>query len=228
MTCIVITRGGDGARWRFDSVEAAGDHPLTQLGDAMLRSAEDVRHCFSLAEMGRLFGELGDERRRQEVAVYAGNRPSDREVAEFSEMLWRTLTERAQRPPADPAIICRMVVEDRRAVRASGARYRLPPTQRTTTMEAAETTTETAEPKAKKARPIPRAPKHAGTSVITFGKDKEGKPYGADNNPKKVGSASYDRFLRYTAGQTVEDAFKSGILKKDLNYDVAKGFIVLE
>lgn len=89
------------------------------------------------------------------------------------------------------------------------------------TIEKTEETT--AEAPAKKPA-VPREPKYAPTSVIKLLADKEGKQYGPENNPKKVGSATATRFEKYFDGMTVEQAKEAG-LYGDLSYDAAHNFI---
>lgn len=73
--------------------------------------------------------------------------------------------------------------------------------------------------------PPPREPKYADTCTIALLKDKEGVQFGKDHNPKKPGSASHDRFSRYSDGMTVGDATALGVLRGDLDNDVKKGYI---
>lgn len=89
--------------------------------------------------------------------------------------------------------------------------------------EATATSEAPAEKKA--ARPIPKDPKFSNTSVIKMKADKDGKPYGADNNPKKVGSATHDRFAKYVDGMKVEEALAAGLTRGDLNYDKEHNYI---
>ena len=74
------------------------------------------------------------------------------------------------------------------------------------------------EKKAKRAPP-PREPKHAPTGIITLGADDKGVKYGAENNPKKAGSASAKRFALYRDGMTVAEAKEVGLNGSDLDYD---------
>jgi len=77
-------------------------------------------------------------------------------------------------------------------------------------------------------RPIARTAKHSVTSVITFGKDAEGKNYGPDNNPKRANSAAHARFALYKSGQTIQQALDAGVTRGDINWDSKQGFIVLK
>ena len=94
-----------------------------------------------------------------------------------------------------------------------------------------ESVTETDPPapaveKKEKAPAGPKAPK--GTelnSVIHFLKDKDGKSYGPDHNPKRPGTAGHQRFALYTDGMTVSEALAAGIWGADISWDLGKGFI---
>lgn len=74
--------------------------------------------------------------------------------------------------------------------------------------------------KEKKAAP-PREKKYpdgaTGASKITLGANKDGKRYGADNNPKK--GASAQRFGLYRDGMTVDEALKAGVTLADIRWD---------
>ena len=95
-----------------------------------------------------------------------------------------------------------------------------------TEQSAAVTTEVAAEPTAeKKSSPIPRTPRFADTGVITLLADKDGKKYGPENNPKKSGSASADRFAKYVDGQTVAEAKAAGVVNGDFANDTDHGYI---
>ena len=70
----------------------------------------------------------------------------------------------------------------------------------------------------------PRIPEEA---VITLLSDKNGVKYGAENNPKRPGSESAERFTKYADGITVAEAKELGIRVSDVRYDVAHGYISL-
>jgi hypothetical protein len=78
------------------------------------------------------------------------------------------------------------------------------------------------EPKTPKEPKVPREsnfkklyPDNATVTLLTDG----GK------NPKREGSASYDRFAVYKNGISVGDALKGGVTYADLSWDVGHGFI---
>lgn len=62
------------------------------------------------------------------------------------------------------------------------------------------------------------APATAGKKIVLI----------AQTNPKRKGSASYERYAKYVNGMTVADALKAGVTKADLQWDQKKGFIKLE
>jgi hypothetical protein len=47
------------------------------------------------------------------------------------------------------------------------------------------------------------------------------------SNPKKSGSASYDRFAKYREGMTVSEAIAAGVTMADVKWDSERGFIQL-
>lgn len=47
-------------------------------------------------------------------------------------------------------------------------------------------------------------------------------------NPKRPGSASYDRFQLWHIGVTVDDYLNAGGRREDVRYDVKRGFVKLE
>ena len=76
-----------------------------------------------------------------------------------------------------------------------------------------------------KTRAIPREAKFAEASVISLCKDVDGKQYSAEHNPKKMGSASAERFAKYRHGMTVKEALDAGLLRGDFSSDMNKGYI---
>jgi hypothetical protein len=70
----------------------------------------------------------------------------------------------------------------------------------------------------------PRTPKERGGSVAST--DTRTITYVAEN-PKKPGSASYDRFALYAVGDKVMDAIAKGVTSGDIRWDLERGFIKL-
>ena len=60
---------------------------------------------------------------------------------------------------------------------------------------------------------------------ITLLNDPKGEPYGPNNNPKRKGTESAERFSRYRNGMTVGQAKEAGVTSGDINWDAKKGFI---
>lgn len=88
-----------------------------------------------------------------------------------------------------------------------------------TTRIVAQETAKT-EARAQKSAPAPRQYKHADTAVITVL---------SASNPKKAGTASYDRFALYRTGMTVAQALTAGVTRADLDWDSnsKRNFIVI-
>lgn len=94
----------------------------------------------------------------------------------------------------------------------------------------AQGTTTTAAPKekAEKAEKAPAEKKIGGfaqTAKISFGTDKDDKPYGADNNPKRAGSKAHGNFAKYKDGMTIGEALIAGVPSSDISWDLKHGFI---
>lgn len=64
---------------------------------------------------------------------------------------------------------------------------------------------------------------------ITLGRDKDSKPYGADNNPLRAGSAAHGRFARIQSGMTVGDYKKIAgkHVGSDLKFNTSKGYVTV-
>lgn len=105
----------------------------------------------------------------------------------------------------------------------------------TPTTAADSATEENAAPKTKKVK----APKAEGEAEAAPAKaarynpehkirllsNAEGAKYGPENNPKRAGSASHDRFALYSDGMTIAAAVEKGVKTDDLAWDIRKGFI---
>lgn len=89
------------------------------------------------------------------------------------------------------------------------------------------------EPKVKVAKE-PKAPRpkmikgHTYESIIHLGKDKDGKTYGPEHNPKRGTAAT--RFALYKDGQTIQQALDAGMKQADIAWDSKSdiGFITIE
>ena len=82
----------------------------------------------------------------------------------------------------------------------------------------------TTEEKPKRQPPV-REPKFKGDMIITMLADKDGNPYSKENNPKRAGSKSGERFALYVNGMSVDQAVAAGLTRADLQHDVDKKFI---
>ncbi len=225
MVCVAVTRGGAGDMWRFASLQAAGDHPLIQLGDALCASGEHVLETFTVIEMSQLAQRLGNPRLAEATRAWQSQAPiADR--THYAEQLWDSMRRLTAPPPEDPEEIVRLIRKDRALIRSSGSTVRLHPDERQASSRSKTRNADMTDEKTKTS-PI-RAKKFSDESVISFGKDAEGNAYGADNNPKKVGSKAAASFANYVAGETVKDLLaRGGTTRNDVNYDVEKGYITL-
>ena len=159
--------------------------------------------------------------------------PHQIRVARFNEaaqFFWAHMISCAKKAPDDPTTIVTLIRRDRKlSIEESKMNDAAidTPTNTEAPVKAAKAPKVPKEPKAPKAPTEPKAPKYALSAKIKMLSDKEGKPYGKDNNPKRVGSSSYDRFAHYTDGMTVEQAL-TGVKTADIDWDIAKGFIAIE
>lgn len=67
--------------------------------------------------------------------------------------------------------------------------------------------------------------KYAGDLKITLLTDKDGKPYGPNNNPKREGSKTAKNFALYENGMTIDGFIAKGGTYAEVVWDVDKGFI---
>lgn len=227
--CLAITRGGWGQVWTFESREAADRHPLIQYGDAILEGHADLADSYPPHRLPAVaLRVLGDARQAQDVQQRVNDRESalsqERRIALVVGELWDGLVRMAKEPPAQPARICELIVQDRDLYDRSQ------PPERTTDMAKAAA----AAPKAEKA---PKEPKvaaekkiagHPVTAKIVFGKDKAGVEYGAKNNPKREGSRSHGAFGLYKSGMTLQKAVDAGVTVGDIRWDLSHGFIAID
>lgn len=222
-SCVAVTRGGWGEVWGFESPDQAESHPLVQYGDAVVSSPEDTVECWNYLFLPRMCTEvLGDTamdaQLRESIDSAPDHHTRDARVAVGGQEVWAVLQRSARTPPNDPAELVRKIADDRRLHNE----WRDRETKRRTSMTqaAATTTTTAAAPKEKKIAGF------ATTAKISFGKDKDGKSYDTnDNNPKRAGTKSGDRFAKYKDGMTLEQAVAAGVTAADVKWDLGKGFI---
>ena len=222
MTAIVVTRAGKGDAYSFKSVLLADSHPITQFGDPIMSNSTHLRQCLTKDECISLAKRLGMSAFAKELEYM---HRSDLERG-FDE-LWEGILKSTSSPPSDPSEVMKIITSDRVATRVTGIHLR-PRGEFEMTEHAHVETTEApaaAEVAEKKHRPIPKEPKFAETSVISMLKDKEGNAYGGENNPKKLSSASHERFSKYEDGMTIKQAKDAGVLNGDFDNDTKKGYI---
>ena len=218
MVCVAVTRGGFGDVWLFDSRTEAFLHPIVQYGDALLLGPEDLVYQYNWLEWNNLRRLAGmeplppaDLTRRQHLAI----------SGQQSGRIFEALLARASRPPSDPQQTCDIVSRDRR-LGTMAKKKEDAPKPPAGTVRVAPT------PKDGDAvSPVGvRGPKGVPLdAVIHMGHNKDGVPFGPDNNPKKPGSKTHGRFALYVQDMTIEQAIAAGIPTADLVYDRDHGFI---
>jgi len=226
MVCLAITREGWGDIWRFASRDAAYGHALVQPSDAILAGAEDITRQYNMLEIGRLLEKIGDEALR--VAVLSSVHPDlglpDRvrleRVAERADRIWDRLLGLARDVPEDPAEVLKQVRTDRRLM------TQLNQKKDDNMADAPKTAAAAAAPKAEKKQ------KFADTAVIRLQADKDGKKFGKDNNPKRAGTTTHDRFAKLVDGMTVAAYVKAvgnqAAAFSELDYNQKKSFLKVE
>lgn len=226
---VAVTRNGLGDMYMFSSLAEADLHPIVQYGDVLCDGPESVLRKYTRAEIPDLLRRLGDETFRNEVLMKAAGALGWEDAAErYSTRVWEKMQEMASAPPTDTSEIVSVIVRDRK-LSLTESRVRIEEKK----MNTEDQTTQAAEAKEKKAPKEKAVPTNIGgfslASKITMLVDKDGKPYGKDNNPKKPGSKSAVRFEAYgSGGITVEEAYKAGVSSADFAYDVNKGFIKID
>lgn len=216
-----VTRNGLGDMYLFSSRAEADKHPIIQYGDVICDGPESLLRQYNRLEMPDLLRRLGDEDFRSEVLTRArGAVGWEATVVMYSGAIWERMLGASSPPPEDPSEIISIIVRDR-ILSISDRNH----TKKETTMAASEKTA----PKTPEKAPATTIGGYALTSTITMLVDSEGRAYGPDNNPKKAGSKSADRFAKYGNGNiTVEQAHKNGVLAADFAYDVNKKFIKID
>ena len=218
---LVITRNGEGDVWRVPSLKAARLSPIVQLYDIVAASAESLLQSYGRSgceSLGRRapVGPLGDRIRRHLDAWYAEGGVPSVEMLSSVEELWKLLVSEAREMPSEPSEVVEVIVADRVAMESTA--IRLP---REETEEFEQVTDENTKD---------RAPRIHDTMIIHMGHDKDGKKYGKDHNPTRVGSSVYDRFAKYKDGMTVKQAKDAGITPGDIKYhaETNRAFITLK
>jgi hypothetical protein len=221
--CVAITRDGRGDFWAFGSFSEADCHPLVQYGDRIIDGPQSITKRLSLAEIPRVLRRCGREDLAERVLTCFGAPSYPQKVLrvnEYAKYIWIALTESARSAPSDPEELVKLIVRDRKLSIEESKK-----------MEAETPTTEATEaPKAKKtkapkAEGAPKAERYIRDHTIRLLSNAEGVKYGPENNPKRAGSASHDRFALYEDGMTIAAAVEKGVKTEDIAWDVRKGFI---
>lgn len=218
-TCVVaVTRNGLGDMYLFDSFEKADTHPIIQYGDVICRGPQHVLTQYNRLEIPDLLRRLGDEMFRSEVLMKLNDPAGPEEMlSRYSHRIWEKMCGLAKPPPENADEVVAIIRRDRVLSIKEGRAM----TDKTTTTEAKPA----AAPKEPAAKTYGGYPE---LSTITLLTDKDGKPYGKDNNPKRAGSKSATRFEVYKNGMTIKDAIAAGVTAADIPYDVAHNYITIK
>lgn len=225
--CVAITRDGRGDLWAFGSFAEADTHPLVQYGDRIVDGPQSITKRLSLAEIPRILRRCNREDLAERIRMCfdaASHAQRVQRVNEYAKHVWTALAESARPAPSDPEELVKLIVRDRKLS-----------IEESKTMEAETPTTEAATeatkakktkaPKAEGEAPAPKAERYNREHTIRLLSNAEGVKYGPENNPKRAGSASHDRFALYEDGMTVGAAVEKGVKSEDIAWDVRKGFI---
>lgn len=217
MFCIVITRNGRGDAYKFPDKKTARLHPLVQMCDVVAENALELAAQYGKDDADDLlrFAEGRDRARLIDAFAIWKSEPKSREFPfQIRDMFWSLVFSRLKDPPKDPAQLMSIIVEDRQAVesgiRSRGSESNNPgeysPNKR---KERADTMSEEAEKKARKAR----VSEDAVIKILV------------DKNPKREGSKASERFNYYRDGMTVKVAKEAGVTASDIAYDSEHKFI---
>lgn len=199
---IAVTRAGLGDWLIFDSFEEADEHPLVQYGDVIMTHRAAFMTQWTRLELPGLLEHLG-----------MGEFSSSPDLLHHNvDKVWARMISISARPTEDPSELCELIRRDRRLTKV----------ERKKIMSTASTKTKEDKPKAEK-KVIQR--RYSGEAKVTLLADKDGNPYGPDNNPKRAGTKTYERFKLYANGLTVEELLAKGAEFGDFKYDEDKGFV---
>lgn len=229
---IAVTCNGWGSYWKFSSWTEAFQHPLIQYGDVICEGPESIHKCWNRIDMPNLLDVLVEPEIRAKILreIKIVGYPNWLTVLDkYRDFIWEKMNGQAAEPPTDPILIVALIVKDRK----TPSKER-PMAKEQKAAEATENTEATGEageaaekPKTKRTPPV-RDPKYKNEMIITLLADKDGNPYGPENNPKREGSASAARFALYQNGQSVEQALAAGLTRGDFDNDTAKKFISIK
>lgn len=213
--CIVIARNGYGDVWRFFDLKAARLHPIPQMDDVYASSSDQLVAQYGWHQIDDLlrFAE-GRDRARLVDAFEIWKGSESTLPVPIRELLWEKVYGISAVPPTDPGEIVRIIKEDRafregRILRSIGADERSSPVK-------------SLPPSTQRKREMVERKRIDENSVITVNTE-EGK------NPKREGSAAFDRFALYRDGMTVKEAKEAGVTASDIAYDSdeARSYIIL-
>jgi len=239
---VAVTRNGEGDFWWFPDWKSAYTHPLIQYGDVICEGPDFIERNWTRREFPWLLSVLVDPVERSEILVDFKSKGWDNWILtmdRYRGLLWQKMLDKCKPLPTEAETIFEIIKRDRLAPNLETRKMAKDPknTEAAATTEtnagqivsdAAPASEATTEKGTTKRKPPVREPKYKNESIITLLADKDGNPYGAENNPKRAGSKSAERFALYTNGMTVEQAIAAGLTRGDLEFDVQKNFIAIK
>lgn len=227
---VVVTRNGSGDWWLYPSYKAAFEHPIYQFGDAICKGPDFIEKNWVRSEIPWLLSVLVTPVERSQILQEFRSRGWDnwkQTMNLFRHKLWNLMIDKCNIPPTDAETIVEIVIKDRKTPTLENRS--MAKEQKTAQTENTEATAaEATESTETKRKPPVREPKFKPEAKITLLADKDGNPYGKDNNPKRAGSKSAERFANYVNGMTVDQAIAAGLTRADLAFDEGKKFIAIE
>lgn len=221
MSCLVITRNGEGGLWVFPTKAQARVHPIPQFCDVFATSIDELLRQYG-AGVGRAIVRLaGDRLSARTKEDLAAKIPGETSVR---AEVWSALVAAASKPPTDPAEIVRIVTADRKALEGSTIRSIPDPESQSASSRRTPARIEGDENDMGDKREVFRM---ADDGVIGFGKDEDGKSYGPDHSPK-TSDATKALWAKYSEGMTVKEALDAGLSRSNIRRDRRAGFITIE
>lgn len=220
LTCVVVTRNGNGAIWIFATKAEARIHPIPQSDDIYAETADQLVSQYGKGHIEVLLKHTeGRDRARlvDAMETWKASKKADINLSnEARDLIWSKVLSLGNPPPKDPAEIVRIIVEDR--VSLEGKTLRSLPRDDARSFHVVPQHSKEDSMSDKAAR----APKIPDTHVISIATE-------GGKNPKREGTASFDRFAMYKDGMTVKEAKEAGVKAADISYDAHpdRGYITL-
>ena len=162
MSVVVVTRAGKGDVYVFENSFRADEHPLVQIGDAMIDKFENLRYSLTIEECAIVSEKVGNISLSKDIKNCP--KESNLSMKDLMKRLWDSIISKSPKPPTDTNEICRKISEDRISTRYIGIHLR--PRGEFNMNEASVVEKAVSEEvETKKHRPIPRDAKYSDSSI---------------------------------------------------------------